>query len=159
MRLSSQPRKTPESRPAKRCAFTLIEIAIALGIVSFAVVGLIGVLSVSFDTSRASNQDTIIASMARQVSAELREQPFANLTPGSQKAIYFDNDAHRLESSEGAVYVCAPTLTENPAYTISGTGGATPQPNLYQLQMDFSFVQVVGKPPLQTIYSAIARYD
>jgi len=156
-RITESPRK---DRAGPR-AFSLIEIALALAVISFAVVGLIGLLALALDSSRASGDDTYVASMARQVVAELRAGTFDGIagklgTDGSE-IFYFDNEAHKLAAAPGAVFSCKAVLTANPDYSTTGTSG-TPVVNLYEVRLQFSKGGAAAGS-LGSLQSSIARYD
>jgi uncharacterized protein (TIGR02598 family) len=133
--------------------FSLVEVVIALGIISFAVVALLGLLTVSANSSRFSDEDTVIASIARQVTAELRSTPFATLPTGGA-TWYFDHEARRLGAATGAIYRCQITLTADADYNSSS--GA---PNLYQVRLVFSSALGSNPAVLQTASTALFRND
>jgi len=149
------------SLPKTNRAFTLVEIVLALGIVSFAIVGLIGLLTVSFDSGRASDEDTLIASMARQIVTELRAQPFDNLASqagDSGPIYYFDHEAHLVTSSSDAIYQAQVRITADTDFnTQSTTSGATV--NLYEILMPFVRTAAPKRLAIQTLHASIARYD
>lgn len=145
--------------PSLPAAFTLVEVVLALGIVAFAVVALVGLMAVSFDSSRGSDADTSIASMARQITAELRARPFDRLTTEGSDVYFFDNEAHRLADLKGAVYRCKVTLTANGDFDTGSAGGAPAQPNLYEVQIDFTSALGASPSRLQSFHTAIARYE
>jgi uncharacterized protein (TIGR02598 family) len=126
---------------------------LALGVVSFAIVALLGLLVVSADSSRTSDADTVIASMARQVSAELRSMPFSAL-PSSGATWFFDNEGRRVAAATGAIYRCQIILTADAAYdSLDGTT------NLYQVRLDFSSALRKDPPVLQSASTALFRHD
>ena len=49
-------------------AFSLVEIVLAIGIVSFALLGMMGLVSVSFQSERSSASDTDLAALSQQLS-------------------------------------------------------------------------------------------
>ena len=57
-------------------AFSLVEIALALGIVGFALVGIVGALPVAMNNERLSVAQTRAASLANTLFANFRAQPF-----------------------------------------------------------------------------------
>jgi|GEM_PF-2642621 len=81
-------------------AFTLVEVAIALGIGGFALTALIGLLSVGLSSSAASLNDTLISTMANSVISEMRAQHFADNTPknppGDLTPLHAETDANVL---------------------------------------------------------------
>lgn len=144
---------------AAAAAFTLVEVVLALGIVAFAVVALVGLMAVSLESGRGSEADTLIASMARQITAELQARPFDLLTTEGSDVCFFDNEAHRLADLNGAVYRCEVTLTPNGDYDTTPADGTAAQPNLYEVRIDFT--SAFGASPLRlpSVHTAIARHE
>ena len=64
------------SRRAPAAAFSLVEIVLALGVISFALVAVIGLLPIGFQASRASIQETRATLVADAIFSTLRGQPF-----------------------------------------------------------------------------------
>ena len=133
--------------------FSLVEVVLALGVISVAVVSLFGLLTISTGSSRLSDEDTVIAAIARQVDTELHNTTFANL-PTSGTAWYFDNEGHHLTTAAGAVYQCRINLTDVTGY--DSTGGAQ---NLYRVQLLFSRALGNNAPVLQSVTTALYRND
>lgn len=81
--------------------FSLVEITVAIGVIAFALVGLMGLLSASLNTGKASEDDTRYAAMSQQVldmlrSSAFEEIPFVKSVTALETAklppVYFDND-------------------------------------------------------------------
>ena len=90
-------------RGSKTSAFALVEVVIALGIATYILIGIIGLISVGCYTGRASIDDTVLVSMTNRAVSDLRRQDFATLVgaatsetsipvPGSP--VYFDAEGH-----------------------------------------------------------------
>lgn len=84
-------------RPDK--AFSLVEVTIALAIVTFAVVSVMGLLPGGLTTLRAATDQTTVAQITREISAEILLTPFADLdsyvsTHGTR---YFNSEGGRTE--------------------------------------------------------------
>ena len=61
------------SRAARRCAaFTMVEIAISLGVIAFALVAIIGVLPRGMNVQRDNREETIINQEAAVVAEAIR---------------------------------------------------------------------------------------
>lgn len=60
--------------PRSRNAFSLVEVALAVGIISFALVAVLGLLGVGINASRDSSDDTKIAFIMQDVSARVRAE-------------------------------------------------------------------------------------
>lgn len=81
--------------------FSLVEITVAIGVIAFALVGLMGLLSASLNTGKASEDDTRYAAMSQQVLDMLRSGPFEEIpfeksvtafTTKKMPSVYFDNE-------------------------------------------------------------------
>lgn len=159
---------SPRSFRSAAGGFSLVEVMLALGVISFAIVSLLGLLTVSSASSRYSEEDTAIAAIARQVDTELRNTLTANL-PTAGATWYFDNDGkHLLSAGDSipidAIYRCEISLTGDPTYdsTTATNGSAT---NLYRLQLLVSYAarRKTTDPQksyvLQTLNTALYRND
>lgn len=111
-------------------AFSLIEVVLAVGVISFALVGIIGLFPVAMQSALDSQRETQVAFIARSLFSEMQqvdgnrsfitEAPvkqdgsFTPLDQGERKAIslsspdslnfFFDGDGAMLDSGVGAVY-------------------------------------------------------
>lgn len=81
----------------KLSGFTLVEVAIALGIVSFALLALVGLLSSGLRSVGESATETALAVIVRQVRAELNQAEFHDL---SLDPWYFNEAGLRLPRGE-----------------------------------------------------------
>lgn len=66
-------------RPSSR-GFGLVEIAISLAIISFALVSLIGLMAVGLEAGKASREDTMVAALIRSEVTKLASQGYTNIT-------------------------------------------------------------------------------
>lgn len=64
-------------------AFSLVEVVLALGIVGFALLAIIGLLPIGLQSGRASIQETRANYLADQVFATMRSQPFTAVAFGA----------------------------------------------------------------------------
>jgi uncharacterized protein (TIGR02598 family) len=84
-------------REPQRCGsgFALVEIAIAIGIMAFALVAILSLLSVGLKAGRDATDDTVITTMATAVIGQLRatNRSVAQLTAlnGTATNYYFDS--------------------------------------------------------------------
>lgn len=60
-----------------RSAFSLIEVALALGVAAFALVAIIGLIPIGLNSNKASIEQTEAATLAASVVADLRATPVA----------------------------------------------------------------------------------
>ena len=83
----------------RRLAFSLIEVVLALGIVSFALVAILGLLSVGLDSSRDSIDDTAVTLLGQDIYnrvrtdvAKLYYQTSASSSTSFSQSYYYDRD-------------------------------------------------------------------
>jgi type II secretory pathway pseudopilin PulG len=64
--------KAESGKRKAECAFSLVEVTLALGIAAFALLAIFGLLPVGLNSNQASIEQTAAASMARAIVADLR---------------------------------------------------------------------------------------
>jgi uncharacterized protein (TIGR02598 family) len=143
----------PQRHGSEMHGFSLVEVVLALGVISIGVVALIGLLTISTASSRLSDEDTVVAAMARQVDTELHNMQFANLPTGGA-TWYFDNEGHHLATAANAVYQCQIILTGDTDY--DSPGGVK---NLYRVKLLYSRALGSNAPVLQSTTTALYRND
>lgn len=158
--------------------FTLVETVLALGVISFAIVAILGLLSVSASTGRDSDRDTMLVSMFTQVMADLRTAPFDALwladphagelvdsapavDPGDpvDTVYYFTGEGVLIPSKERtpeAAYRC--TVKKTP--DASTRGYSQTEFNLMNLHLLFQspVSAPVSSRNATSIYTTVARY-
>jgi len=65
------PRRKPPARD-RRSAFSLVEVAIAMGLFSFAIVSVIGLFAVSLNSDKGAADETVLARMAENSTSLLK---------------------------------------------------------------------------------------
>lgn len=91
--------------PLVRAGFSLVEVTIALGLLSFAAVAIIGILPVGLTSIRQSMNQTVEAQIVRSIAAQSVTASFTNLA----RTAYYDTDGQSLESASGAYYTASIT--------------------------------------------------
>ena len=104
-------------------AFSLIEVTLALGMVSFSMLSIIALLPVGLKTFRDSKVETALGGIQRQLRAEVLSVPFAKLIDGTFTAgkMYFSDEGTLLTDGNGAYYEASTALTNTPAPGLAGT--------------------------------------
>ena len=92
-------------------AFSLVEVVIAIGIVSFAVVAILGLIPAGLNTLKDSNGETVRAQIVRSIAASALTANFSSLNAIAS----FDNDGQPLLPTDTATY---------PRYTVNSTTNA-----------------------------------
>ena len=99
-----------------RNAFSLIEVMLAIGIISFAFVSVMGLLVVALKNERQASDDTAMASMTQYISSTLRARSFT-ATTSAPTFFAFDIDGRCLVSSATP----SPSLPTGTFFTCSVT--------------------------------------
>lgn len=100
------------SHPA---AFSLVEVTIALGIVSFALISVLGMMPVGLSSMRAAMDQTTEAQISRRIAGEMMLTPFSRLDAWvSNSPLYFDD--------QGGLQ---PTRDQETRYTVALRRSAT----------------------------------
>jgi|SRR5581483_6480172 len=112
-----------------RAAFSLVEVTIAIGIVSFSLLTLFALLPIGLKENQTSASQTAATNMLTKVIADLRAAPKANansgrfgITYGTSTTLYFDS-----EGSSGTTltstsrYRCTINFPASPAGSKSAT--------------------------------------
>jgi type II secretory pathway pseudopilin PulG len=63
---------------SSKAGFSLVEVVVAIGVISFALVAIIGVLPIGLASGRQATQETRANHLAEQIFSTLRAQPFTN---------------------------------------------------------------------------------
>lgn len=86
-------------------AFSLAEIAISMGIVTFSLVAILGILPVGLSTLREAAGATIEAQIVNQISSDVSQIPFHLLDAyATESPYYFDQEGKRVENADEALY-------------------------------------------------------
>ncbi len=158
------------SGPGKSEAFSLVEMAIALGIVAFALTAIVGLLSATLKTGKSALDDMLVSEMTSDLVNTLRKQSFTNISSNATN-VFFDIAGKRVNPvdattgvisnlttataiSQGAVYMCSPTVRSD-----TNMEGTNSFPNLWRITLAFQWPVTTGSTPNQkSIHAEIARY-
>jgi hypothetical protein len=157
----------------------MVEVVLALGIATFAIVAMLGLLRVALDTDGDAGRDTVVAAMAAQVLSELRDVPFDALwyvepnlsrsaapstNPPVDSRAYFTQEGVHIPPAEvnpqsfPVFYECVVKKTPDER-TRNANSGAY---NQLKLQIEFTWPAFVPnaaqRQSRKTIHASIARY-
>jgi uncharacterized protein (TIGR02598 family) len=115
-------------------AFSLVEVVLALSIMSFACVTLIGLLATGLTSVQKSTTTTVQAQIIQDVANLVEVNPY---TVGFNTNMYFDDEGTSLSSTLGSLYTA--TVTSTTAYSAytnnTGTPYTTANAQLLQIQI------------------------
>jgi uncharacterized protein (TIGR02598 family) len=93
-------------------AFTLVEVLLAIGVVSFAMVGILGLIPAGLNTFRSTMFSSVESGIVHQLAGEVQRTDFDNQNTATQ-VYYFDNQGIAAASAREALFiaeVCPPQL-------------------------------------------------
>ena len=120
-----------EFLPKSFAGFTLIEVVLALGLASFALLALVSLIPVALESSHHAQEITRISKAFQQVTSDLTQGQFANIasiaaaTAGTTN-FYFDYDGNQKQPGTATAYTSNSPATY---YTIVATVSTTPITN------------------------------
>ncbi|GAT32590.1 Verru_Chthon cassette protein B [Terrimicrobium sacchariphilum] len=139
---------------AARRAFSLVEVTIAIGIVAFAFVALVGVLPVGLQTFRRAVDASIGAQITQRILNDIQQTDFDVLVGGHTSPFlfpsttrYFDDQGSEVTMPSSAVYHVKTWI--NPTTDLPG-GGSTPASNGNLATVTIQIVNNPGNRSLAT---------
>ncbi len=86
-------------------AFSLVEVALALGVVSFAVLSMLGVVSVGLTTVKDATEQTMHAQIIKHVGSTILQTPFDQIKSYTDEApLYFDQAGREVKTAAESLY-------------------------------------------------------
>ena len=125
-----------ERPQARKRAFSLVEVVIAMGIFSFAIVATFSLIGQSFKSYSSAINDTVSRQIMNQLAANVQQAPLSNISNLANNPPYgyttnFDNEGNPVSSSDAmSVYTANVTFTQ-PTTPFSST-------NLYAVTIKVS---------------------
>jgi len=113
-------RKRPQ---AGKLAFSLVEVVIAMGIFSFAIVATFSLIGQSFKSYSSAINDTVTRQIMNQLAANVQQAPLSNISNLANNPPYgyttnFDNEGNPVSSSDAmSVYTANVNVSNNDPYT------------------------------------------
>lgn len=109
--------------PRYRLGFSLVEVTLALGVVSFALLALVGVMPAGLSTMRQAADKLVESQVVRQLGADALHTPFSKLSSRfSGVSMYYDDAGLALSNaSDPGVRYRASVVLAQPAFPGSTT--------------------------------------
>jgi uncharacterized protein (TIGR02598 family) len=105
-------------------AFTLVEVVLSLGIFSFALLSVLGLMATGLSTVKNSSTNQAITNVNRELRATLQATPFTNLVIGTPATYYFTASGYITTASgtaANAPFYTAVMAPAAPTYPAGGT--------------------------------------
>lgn len=98
-----EPMRTSVRRRA-RGAFSLVEVVLAIGIVSFAFVGLFGLLPAGLNIFRQAMDNSVGSQIVQRLVNEAQQTDFPTLTAAATVLRYFDEQGNEVTAANDSIY-------------------------------------------------------
>lgn len=109
-----------------RVGFSLIEVAISLGVVSFAFVSILSLVPLGMTTFHSAMDISVGTQISQRVVNDLQQTDFGTLINSTQPVRYFDEQGQEVPSATGAVY----QVNTQVADSLALPGAATANSNI-----------------------------
>lgn len=128
-------------------AFTLVEVTMALGIASFAILSMLGIMVVGLNTMRGAIDTTVQAQIVQQVVGSLKQANFSTLSTNAWSWKYDDRGVV-VKTDDAKVYSASVQVANA---TLSG---GTQNANLVKATVTISNLAEPGRPYIFSTYVA-----
>jgi len=102
--------------------FSLVEVVLAIGIISFGLISMMGLLPSGLQAFRSSMERTVSAQVAQAIMGEAKQKDFTNLTSAAATYRYFTQEGVETLSRPEGIYTAEVTLTNQVG--VPGSGSA-----------------------------------
>ncbi len=134
------PASSLQHRADENRAFSLVEVVLAMGVMSFALLGMVALLPMGLKTSHLAADAMTQAQIVQYSRNQLELTPFTNLANWSSVTAYFDNQGLPTTNNDPEqIYKVTYTVGN---VTMSGTTVLTTNPNAPNAAADAQLVQV-----------------
>lgn len=100
-----------------RRAFSLVEVALALGVVSFAVLSMLGVVTVGLTTVKDATEQTMHAQIVKHVGSTVLQTPFDQIKSFAEESpFYFDQAGREVSNAAASIYQVELKFKEGGSY-------------------------------------------
>ncbi len=115
----SSPQKTLRAT-LNPSGFSLVELVLSLGVLSFTCVGMLGMTASCFDQFRGVIERSSVSAIAQNLMSQAQQSDLAALSASGPSVRYFDDQARELPSSTNAVYRAQMAVTPSAVYPAGG---------------------------------------
>jgi uncharacterized protein (TIGR02598 family) len=141
-------KRLPFPKQRQNAGLGLVEIALSLAIVSFALISLIGLAALGLGSGKDAREDTVLASLAKNVFFNLKTLDYATLSTLGTTNFYFTADG--LATNTANSYFECKVRVLTPAQTVLNRSR--------DVVLDFSWPYGASKTNGRTFSSSIAEH-
>lgn len=143
--------------------FSLVEVVMALGIMSFALMGIVGLLPAGLSQFRQAVDVTTKAQISQELTSMVQRTEFSDLsefgTEGSPKISYYDSEGAELDDAKKDTYAYmaktyVANLTQLLSPTWDGSAGGPPLNNVSAVKIEITSRTSPDRPHTSISYVA-----
>lgn len=125
-------------RSIKLAGFSLVEVTLALGLTTFCLLAVVGLLPVGLTTLRQATEQSIESQIVQQINSELLLHPFSQLSSGyAAKTFYFDEEG-KPSSIEGRTRYKVQTSLGSATYPGSANASSPLDDSMRMVQVEIT---------------------
>jgi uncharacterized protein (TIGR02598 family) len=98
--------------PGNRHAFSLVEVVMALGLISFVLIGLLGLMSAGLGGIRSASDESSSVMIAKKLVAEIGQNSFDHILTSTFSDRWFDAEGQEVPATDPLVVYRATANTE-----------------------------------------------
>lgn len=150
-------------------AFSLVEVVIAVGLVSFALLALVGLLTVGLKSSRESAEDTILSLCTETTQALVRAEGFSQVSanaayaPGDTTPDFFFDSGGIVQTDSAGAPLRAQNTNSLYGCLVTRSAPALSQPTTNLLVYQLKFVWPLAAPAAnrqqRVVPAGLANYE
>lgn len=146
-RLASHEEARPQPEKRKhRSGFSLVEVTLAIGLVAFAFVALLGLLPIGWTVFKNGMETSVRSQIFQRVVTDAQQTDFSVLASQPEQLRYFDNEGVEVSGTLQGQSVYTVRLRVNPSTVLPN---AATSANLLTLQVDVAKDPAHAKDPFK----------
>ena len=136
--------------------FTLVEVSLACGIISFALVSILGLIPVGLNTLRETMDQTVEGQIVQKSSAQILLMPFSQLQMNYATAqnFFYDSEGEAVSGANDAAYTVTISPPANAIYPGFSNAPTPESGSLCLMQINVKKLQGIRAPNRYNVYIA-----
>lgn len=140
-----------------KIAFSLVEVVMALGIITFSLTALLGLMPVGLSILRTSIETSVRANVTRQIISDLQQTPFREIDLGeSPKTRYFTEEGVEANNPSEGLFEVRYTVSDNVSLMSKSDGSPYTSDAVKKLAVRFYTKADQAKRPAKASYTNFA---
>lgn len=126
----------PAPRRQTHRGFSLIEVTLALGVASVALITLLGMVPVGLNTFRSAIETTVRTDVTRRIVADMQQTPFSSINSSQSNYFFTDEGTPTSQGAANSVFKVNYTVSSNVSYPGGSSSALKKVTVLFYTQQD-----------------------